>query len=157
MSLQQAIMMLFLSKLKPYILHECYIVVSFWGNKQSRPRFLALANFIFCLPCEILCDIAFIPSIVNRLQRWRVSWIRIRFSNYWMRLRMERGIMQIVQGVRPRWITASEISIILHIIRKLLWVVVLFCIQNISKFLKPALPPHRVSSKHSAVSRYSFT
>ena len=155
MSLQQAIMMLFLSKLKPYILHECYIVVSFWRNKQSRPRFLAVANFIFCLPYEILCDITFIPSIVNRMQRWWVSWIR--FSNYWMRLRMERGIMQIVQGVRPRWITASEISIILHIIRKRLWIVVLFCIQNISKFLKPALPPHRVSSKYSAVSRYSFT
>ena len=155
MSLQQAIMMLFLSKLKPYILHECYIVVSFCGNKQSWPRFLALANFIFCLPYEILCDIAFIPSIVNRLQRWRVSWIR--FSNYWMRWRMERGIMQIVQVVRPRRIATSEISIILHIIRKLHWIVALFCIQNISKFLKPALPPYRVSSKHSAVSRYSFT
>ena len=58
--------------------------------------------------------LAFIPSIVNRLQRWRVSW---------MRLRMERGIMQIVRGVRPRWITASEISIILHIIRKPHWIV----------------------------------
>ena len=45
-------------------------------DKQSRPRFLALANFIFCLPPEIPRDIAFIPSILKRVQRWRVSRIR---------------------------------------------------------------------------------
>ena len=52
------------------------IVVSFWENEQSRPRFLKFANFIFCLPPEIPRDIAFIPSILKRVQRWWVSWIR---------------------------------------------------------------------------------
>ena len=32
-------MTLILSKLKPYILHYYEIVVSFWENKQSRPRY----------------------------------------------------------------------------------------------------------------------
>ena len=31
-------------------------VVSFWENKQTRPRFLALPNFIFCLPPQIPRD-----------------------------------------------------------------------------------------------------
>ena len=38
------------------------IVVSFWENKQTRLRFLALANFIFCLPPQIPREIAFILS-----------------------------------------------------------------------------------------------
>ena len=58
------------------ILHNYKIVVSFWYNKQTRPRLLVLANFITCLPSEIPRDIAFIPSILERVQRWRVSWIR---------------------------------------------------------------------------------
>ena len=75
MSSQQAIMTLILSKLKPYILHDYLIVVSFWQNKQTRPRFLALANFIFSLPPKIPRDITFIPSILKLVQRWWVSWI----------------------------------------------------------------------------------
>ena len=35
-----------------------------------------LANFSTCLPPEIPRDIAFIPAILERVQRWRVSWIR---------------------------------------------------------------------------------
>ena len=34
-------------------------------NKVDRDRFLALANFIFCLPLEIPRDFAFIPSILK--------------------------------------------------------------------------------------------
>ena len=45
-------------------------------NKQTRPRLLVLANFTTCLPPEIPRDIAFIPSILERVQRWPVSWIR---------------------------------------------------------------------------------
>ena len=40
----------------------------------------------------------------------------------------------------PRWITASEIRIILHIIRKANSIIILLFIQNISKFLT-SLPP----------------
>ena len=35
-----------------------------------------LANFITCLPSEIPRDIAFIPSILERVQRWQVSSMR---------------------------------------------------------------------------------
>ena len=40
-------------------------------DKQSRPRFLALANFTYCLPPKLPRNIAFIPSILKRVQRWR--------------------------------------------------------------------------------------
>ena len=53
---------------------ELYIIaLSFSEDKQSRPRLLVLANFNTCLSPEIPCDIAFIPSILRRLQRWWVS------------------------------------------------------------------------------------
>ena len=65
-----------LPKLDMFILHDYEIVVSFLWNKQTRPRLLALANFVTCLPREIPRDIAFIPSILERVQRWRV------FLNY---------------------------------------------------------------------------
>ena len=42
----------------------------------NSTRLLVLANFITYLPPEIPRDIAFIPSILERVQRWRVSWIR---------------------------------------------------------------------------------
>ena len=32
-----------------------------------------IVNFIICLPPEIPRDIVFIPSILDRVQRWRVS------------------------------------------------------------------------------------
>ena len=39
------------------------IALSFWKDKQTRPRLLVVANFITCLPTEIpRRDIAFIPS-----------------------------------------------------------------------------------------------
>ena len=56
-------------------------------------------------------------------------------------------IMQIEEIFRPRWITASEICMILHIIRKPYSVIVLFFIQYISKFFKTPLPPSRLLSK----------
>ena len=40
-------------------------------NKQTRPRFLVLENFITCLS-----PIAFIKSVLKRVQRWWASWIR---------------------------------------------------------------------------------
>ena len=40
-----------------------------------RPRFLALEKFITCLPSGKPRDIAFIPSVLKRVQRWRVTWI----------------------------------------------------------------------------------
>ena len=40
-----------------------------------RPRFLVLEKFITCLPPEKPRDIAFIPSVLKRVQRWRVTWI----------------------------------------------------------------------------------
>ena len=51
--------------------------------KQTRPRLLVLRHFITCLPPEIPRDISFIPSILERMQRWRVSWIRSITSCYW--------------------------------------------------------------------------
>ena len=42
-------------------------------EKETRPRLLVLANFITCLPPEMPRDIAFIPSILERVQRWRTS------------------------------------------------------------------------------------
>ena len=59
------------------------VVVSFWVNKQTRPRLLELANYINCFPLEITRDIDFIQSILKRVPRWQVSWIR---SYYWLRL-----------------------------------------------------------------------
>ena len=44
-------------------------------NKLDRD-FLLSADFIACLPPERTRDIAFMPSVLKRVQRWRVSWIR---------------------------------------------------------------------------------
>ena len=76
MSSWQTVMTQILPKLDMFILHDYEIVVSFLWNKQTRPRLLALANFVTCLPREIPRDIAFIPSILERVQRWR------EFLNY---------------------------------------------------------------------------
>ena len=45
-------------------------------NKQTQPQFLLLAIFFTCLPSEKPLDLAFIPSVLEFVQRWRVSWIR---------------------------------------------------------------------------------
>ena len=47
--------------------------------EQTRPRILQLANFISCLSHEKPRDIAFIPSVLTREQRWRIWWIRSIF------------------------------------------------------------------------------
>ena len=39
---------------------------------RTRPRSVVLENFIICLPLEIPRNTAFIPSILKRVQRWRV-------------------------------------------------------------------------------------
>ena len=67
----------------------------------------------------------------------------ILISSYWMRLSRMWRIMQIEETV---WITASEICVILHIIRKLDSIIVLLFIPNISKFFT-SLPPCRLSPK----------
>ena len=41
---------------------------------NKRPRLLVLAYFITCLPPPH--DITFTPSILKRVQKWRISWIR---------------------------------------------------------------------------------
>ena len=48
---------------------------------------------------------------------------------------------------QPRWITASEISIILHIIRRPNTIIVLLLIQNISNFLTSLLPRSLLHSR----------
>ena len=45
-------------------------------NKLTQPRFLPLAIFFSCLLPEKPRDIAFIPSVLERVPRWRVLWIR---------------------------------------------------------------------------------
>ena len=45
-------------------------------GSKSRSQLLLFANFITCLPRLIPCDIAFIPSILKRVQVCWVSWIR---------------------------------------------------------------------------------
>ena len=45
-------------------------------DRYSHVWLLVLANFITCLPPETPRDIAFIPSILERVQRWQVLWIR---------------------------------------------------------------------------------
>ena len=62
---------------------KCKIALSFWEDKQTRLRLLVLRHFITCLPPEIPRDISFIPSILERVQRWWVSWIRSITSCYW--------------------------------------------------------------------------
>ena len=43
-------------------------MVNYGWNKQSRPRFLALAILTCCFPPETPRNIAFIPSILKRLK-----------------------------------------------------------------------------------------
>ena len=43
------------------------------SNCFNRPRLLVLANFNTCFPPEIPSDIAFIQSILKRVQRKRAS------------------------------------------------------------------------------------
>ena len=62
-----------LPKLDMFFISHDYEIVSFLQNKQTRLRSLALANFITCLLREKRRNIAFIPSILERVQRWRVS------------------------------------------------------------------------------------
>ena len=60
-----------------------------------------------------------------------------------------RRIIEIEEGVRPRRITPSEISIILHMIRKPDSMIVLLLILNNSQFknkVKTCLPPSMLSS-----------
>ena len=45
-----------------------------WINKLNH-NFFYWQFFFTCLPPEKPCDIAFIPSVLERVQRWQVSWI----------------------------------------------------------------------------------
>ena len=42
------------------------IALSFWEDKQTRPRLLVLRHFITCLPPEIPPEISFIPALYPR-------------------------------------------------------------------------------------------
>ena len=57
-------------------LRKTQIIVSFWKNKQTRPRFVVLVNLGACLSREKPRDIAYILSMFKRMQRWWVSWMR---------------------------------------------------------------------------------
>ena len=50
----------------------CMTIKSSSSFDQST-AITSIVNFIICLPPEIPRDIAFIPSILDRVQRWRVS------------------------------------------------------------------------------------
>ena len=54
-----------------------------------------------------------------------------------------------------RWLTASEICIILLVTQKPISIIVLLIVQNTSTFLTPYLP-NGLFSKHFPFSRYSF-
>ena len=76
-----------------------------------------------------------------RLQEIELQQATTIFGNYWIRLSRIWRILQIKEGVihrglRPRWITPSEICRILHILRKPNSIIALLFIQNISSFLK---------------------
>ena len=61
-------------------------------------------------------------------------------------MEIEEGVIR--QGRRPRWITPSEISIILHMIRKPNSIIVLLFIQNnsyIKNIAKTNLPASMLS------------
>ena len=87
------------------------------------------------------------------------------FSNYWMRLSRIWRILQIKEGVihrglRPRWITPSEICRILQILpRKPNSIIALLFIQKISSFLKEfrhyALCFSAHQTEHNFVPRFS--
>ena len=50
----------------------------FWYKNKIRPRLLPIGKFYYLFappPPEIQHGIAFIPSVLKRAQRWRVSWI----------------------------------------------------------------------------------
>lgn len=53
------------------VLQYIYVVM----NKQSRQQFLALVNFITCLP-PLKNQYAFILSVLKRVQRWQEAWLR---------------------------------------------------------------------------------
>ena len=53
------------------VLQYIYVVM----NKQSRQQFLALVNFITCLP-PLKNQCAFILSVLKRVQRWQEAWLR---------------------------------------------------------------------------------
>lgn len=53
---------------------EKRLVCSFWENKQTRLRSLALADFNGCVPLEKLRNTTFIPLILTPLPKWRISW-----------------------------------------------------------------------------------
>ena len=66
-----------LSKLELYILQDRKRRLVVRESSQTRPLLLVLAIVSYIrLPIEIPRDIAFIPSILKCVQRWRVSWIR---------------------------------------------------------------------------------
>ena len=61
-----------LSSLRWKILHFLFSRI----DKPQR-QFLALEKFLLLFALEKLRDIAFIPSALKRVQRWRVSWIEL--------------------------------------------------------------------------------
>lgn len=65
---------------------------SVFQNPQTRPQFLALANFFACLQCEKPRDFAFILSVLKSVQRWWLWWIRcIGHHKIFMDVIGERG------------------------------------------------------------------
>ena len=100
---------------RPYeqLLHNWHFE---WLWRQTRPRLLVLAEFITCFPPDILRDIDFIPSIQERVQRWRVSWITSIVSgivacgaplSYWPIFSQSQNSLQ--KLTRPSFFFASKV------------------------------------------------
>ena len=65
-----------LAKTRYVHLLDYEIVVSFLKNKKNSTAITCIGKFYYFFAPEIPRDIVFIPSILERVQRCRVSWIR---------------------------------------------------------------------------------
>ena len=82
-------------------------------NKQTRRRFLVSADLIICLPPEKPRDIDFIPAVLKRVQRWRVSWISNDNRTEWSPIRSV--VIRVINKIwRPR--SGSPICLITSMI-----------------------------------------
>ena len=93
---------------------------TFQRNHTQRPGLRKISITIFLL----------------KDREWTRMSLQLIFSNYWMRLSRIWRILQVEEsvihlGLRPRWITLSEICRILHILRKPNSIIALLFIQNI--------------------------
>ena len=94
-------------------------------------------------PWPVECDLYFRPGILKSKRIYQCSMLTLERTRISERPCNSEYLVVIEWGwadqegcYRPRWITTSEISIILHILWKLNSIIVLLFIQHISKTLK---------------------